>query len=252
MRNSSKKNNYYDLFGVPPTADTTSLKEAYHRLARQYHPDLNPENPDAEARFKEIQGAFEVLSDPAKRRAYDCELGIPPSALTPPAAVGNSPAQREDKRKRTSNLFFKGNAGLQEQKYFEEVAIGPQEALDGTEREMRLKLNASCPACLGRGYEQGSKVSVCDTCGGAGMRNFSRGQMPFSASCRHCLGTGRIIEKPCKECKGNMGILKERSVKIKVPAGTKNGDEIKMLFKVTIGGKKLVDRLIVRVAVSEL
>src|SRR3990172_8808573 len=229
------KRDYYEVLGVPRNASAEAIKKAFRRLAMQYHPDRNKED-GAEAKFKEIGEAYEVLSDPEKRGAYD--------------RFGHAGLQGFDFGRPFEGFdfggfgdifdaFFGGTATGRRPPPAErgadrrvDIDIDFQEAAFGAEREVEVERIERCGRCGGSGSEPGSQVARCPTCEGAGQgrrvsRNFF-GQFVNVATCSQCRGQGRIITDPCKDCRGAGRERKRRSLLVKIPAGISDGARMRL------------------------
>ena len=225
-------NDYYDLLGVPRTASEGDVKKAYRKLAMQYHPDRNPA-PDAEARFKEITEAYEVLRDPEKRSRYDrygkAGLG---------GAGGGFGGFHHVDLSEALNIFMRDFGGFESmfggaarsqadarrgQDIRVTVKLTLAEVATGTRKTVKLKTLERCETCEGSGAKSGSRPAACGTCGGSGeVRRAARsvfGQFVSVAPCPTCAGEGQIIKEPCEVCRGEGRIRGERSVVVEVPAG---------------------------------
>ena len=232
---------YYDLLGVARDADADTLKRAYRRLARQYHPDINKE-PGAEDRFKEIGRAYEVLSDPQTRSRYDQfgEAGLGGGGGMPdmgdmggfadlfetffsgfgggPAGPGGGAARRRGPRQGDDLRF--------------DLTISFSEAVFGQEKEIQIRHLETCSTCSGSGAKSGSGPTSCGTCGGAGqVRRATRtpfGSFTQVAPCPTCEGTGQVIADPCTAC-GGQGLHQVRKkLRINIPAGVDSGTRLRV------------------------
>ena len=231
---------FYDVLGVSQDADAESLKRAYRRLARQYHPDVNKE-PGAEDRFKEIGRAYEVLSDPQTRARYDQfgEAGLGGASGMPEGADMGGFADLFE-------TFFSGFGGgmgaaapgarrrgpRQGDDLRLDLSIPFQEAVSGTEREVQIRHLETCASCGGSGARAGSGPSTCGTCGGAGqVRRATRtpfGSFTQVAPCPACEGTGQVIADPCTAC-GGQGLQQVRKkLRINIPAGVDSGTRLRV------------------------
>jgi molecular chaperone DnaJ len=229
---------YYDLLGVSRDADADSLKRAYRRLARQYHPDINKE-PGAEDRFKEIGRAYEVLSDPQSRARYDQfgEAGLGGGAGMPDMADMGGFADLFE-------TFFSGFGGAagaggprrrgprQGDDLRLDLTISFQEAVFGIEKEVQIRHLETCSTCNGSGAKAGSGPTTCPTCGGAGqVRRATRtpfGSFTQVAPCPTCEGTGQVIADPCSAC-GGQGLQQVRKkLRINIPAGVDSGTRLRV------------------------
>lgn len=230
---------YYEILGVPRNATLEEIKQAYRRLAVKYHPDRNPGNKEAEEKFKKINIAYEVLSDPKKREIYDRygEEGLKAHA----GAKGQ--ASDFDFSDIFSDFFntdfFKDVFDIEDvftrrtktrtyTKDLEaEIRITLLDAYNGTSKQINYRRMKRCPACGGSGYSKTSKDHRCDACGGRGRIEKKTGFMYFSSTCSRCFGTGRIRET-CNICNGEGFKKMEDSIKVKIPRGIKSGMRIKI------------------------
>jgi molecular chaperone DnaJ len=226
----SKKRDYYEVLGVDRNIGEEDLKRAYRKLAVKYHPDKNPGDHEAEEKFKELGEAYEALSDPNKRAAYD-RYGH--------AAFQNGMGGGGGGFHDPFDLFrevFSGGGGVFEQffgggggvdssgrqrgsdlRY--DLQITLEEAAKGCEKEIEIRKLDACEPCAGSGAQKGSKAVTCPTCRGRGQVVASRGFFQVAQTCPACHGSGRIIEKPCPSCQGEGRVEKTSRVKIKIPAG---------------------------------
>jgi molecular chaperone DnaJ len=220
---------YYDILGVARDASTEDIKRAFRRLARDTHPDANPEDPAAEARFRDIAEAYEVLSDPAKRAAYDRGDQFDVGSLF------SSFAGIED----LLGAFFGGSAfggPGRVQARGADVSLGVQipleEAAAGVDRDLSFHAPSTCSRCGGAGSEPGSRAVTCERCGGAGAVRVSRrtvlGDISTVATCDRCRGSGQIIENPCSVCVGSGIVGEDRVVAVQIPAGIGDGVRLRL------------------------
>ncbi len=236
------KKGYYDILGVGRGASADEIKKAYRKLTRKYHPDANPGDAEAEAKYKEINEANEVLSDPQKRAQYD-QFGyvgdMPPGGGDFGGFGGFGGADIGDL---FGDLFGGGFGGSRRSsnpngpkrgsdlEYTMQISL--EDAFRGVTKKIEIPRLETCPHCGGNGAEPGSKVETCPTCGGRGqvqqVINTPFGQMSQMASCPNCKGKGKIISTPCRECKGQGRIRKQHSVEVKIPAGVDTGIRLRV------------------------
>lgn len=241
------KRDYYEILGVRKGASDKEIKHAYRRLARKHHPDVNPNNKAAEAKFKEITEAYEVLSDPAKRRQYD-QFGRQPfsagheATQRPGAGPGGfdfsqfdlgGPGGIEDL---FSDLF--GRRG-------QEAQTGPskgedlhyaidldfEDAVRGLSTELSLQRHAPCPSCLGTGAGTGGQFYTCPACGGSGRVRGKLGLFGGQQACPRCKGTGKLPSSRCSSCHGEGAVLKAERIAVKIPPGVENGSNVRVQGK---------------------
>ena len=230
------KRDYYEVLGVPKDADDAAIKKAYRLQAKKNHPDVNPGDKDAEERFKEINEAYQVLSNPQKRAQYDQfghdgpQAGFGGGYGDFSGFGGGGFGGFED----IFSSFFGGGAGgarhngpIPGDDLRYDLTISFEEAALGCEKEINLVRDEECPECHGSGAKPGSKVDTCPTCNGTGqervMTNTPFGRIQNIRTCSRCKGSGKIITEPCPKChsRGKVRVSKRRTVK--VPAGIDNG-----------------------------
>jgi len=220
---------HYSLLGVERDADQDQIKRAYRKLARELHPDVNPD-PEVQDRFKEITAAYEVLSDPKKRRQYD--LGDSGGFNN----FGNSNFGFGD----IMDAFFGGGGGnrgprprmREGQDALIRVQVTLHEACFGIEKELSVESAVLCSVCEGSGCAEGVRPTTCEICHGRGetqqvTRSFI-GQVMTSRPCAHCQGFGTVISKPCRECSGDGRVRARQTIQVKIPAGVDTGNRIQM------------------------
>lgn len=234
------KRDYYEVLGVERNATDEEVKRAYRKLAVKFHPDKNPDDPHAEEKFKELGEAYDVLIDSDKRAAYDRfghaafapgGAGFGGSAFHDPFEIfrevfggggfgggifetffGGS--DRPEDRRRGSDLRY-------------DLQIKLEEAAFGAEKEIEIAKLNTCDKCNGNGAEPGSRTITCPTCSGRGQVISSRGFFHISQTCSQCRGAGEVIEKPCQKCRGEGRVEKLSRVKLKVPAGIREGSRLR-------------------------
>jgi molecular chaperone DnaJ len=237
------KRDYYEILEVSRDETAEGIKKSYRRLAIKFHPDKNPGDKSAEEKFKELSHAYEILSDPQKRAAYD-QYGH--DAFDPRArARGGGGGGFHDPFDIFRDVFGGGGGGSGS--IFENLfgggqdPTGPQrgddlrydlqitleEAALGCEKEITVTKPDKCDSCNGSGAEPGSKMRQCGTCGGRGQVLTSRGIFSIAQTCPHCKGAGRILEKPCKKCAGNGKHERTSKIKLRIPAGVEGGSRLR-------------------------
>lgn len=234
------KRDYYEVLGVPKDAGDSDIKKAYRKLAHQYHPDVNKEDPNAADKFKEATEAYQVLSDAEKRAQYDQmghaafeQQGFDPGQGFDFSNFGGLDDILEmmfgggfgGRRGRSRGPERGADISYQMEVDFQDVVFGRAVDLD-------LPRNESCEACHGTGAEPGSSPRTCPDCHGTGQVQFAQntpfGRMMTARPCSRCGGTGTYIEKPCHECGGRGSVRRTRKVTIKVPAGVNEGTRLRL------------------------
>ncbi|MDF9409291.1 MAG: Chaperone protein DnaJ [Pelotomaculum sp. PtaB.Bin013] len=229
------KRDYYEVLGVSKDATTDEIKKAYRKLARQYHPDANPGDQNAEAKFKEINEAYVVLCDPEKRSNYD-HFG---HADTNGQGFGGFGGGFGDFGGFGDifDMFFGGGGrrrtGPEKGSDIRtDMEISLKEAAFGLEREIKVPRVETCGTCGGSRAAAGSKPQTCPTCGGTGQMQYSQstpfGRVVQSRTCDRCGGAGKIIDKPCPTCRGTGQVRKTRNIKINVPPGVDSGSRLRL------------------------
>lgn len=229
----SSPRDYYEVLGVERSADESTLKKAYRKLALKYHPDKNPDNAEAEAKFKEAAEAYSVLSDADKRAQYDRfgHAGVSGAG----GGGGGYQVNIEDLfGDFFGGIFGGGGGGGGRRRGVERGAdlqyrleITFEEAAFGVKRDITFPRRESCGTCEGSGAKPGSAKKTCSTCRGAGEIRVSRGFFAVAQTCPACGGQGEIIEDKCTDCKGAGRIEKETTVSVDVPAGVNNGTKLR-------------------------
>ena len=248
----AEKRDYYEVLGVGKNATDEELKKAYRKMAKKYHPDANPDNKkEAEIKFKEVNEAYETLSDPQKRRMYD-QFGH----NGPQGFGGGNPgggyysystsgfdgfSDFGDLGDIFSSFFGGGFGGSRNSrnanngpkkgadlKYTMEISF--EEAFLGVEKEINITRDDICTVCNGNGAKPGTVVENCGVCGGTGqvrqVQNTILGQMQTTKTCSNCHGTGKVIKEPCESCRGKGTVRKQAKIKVKIPAGIDNDQTI--------------------------
>jgi molecular chaperone DnaJ len=227
------KRDYYEILGVGRDATEADLKKAYRRLAMKHHPDRNPGNPEAEARFKEAKEAYEVLSDKEKRAAYDRfgHAGVQGGAGM--GGFGGADAFSDIFGDVFGDIFGAGRRGGRNQVYRGadlryELELTLEQAVAGDTVTIEIPAQVECTRCAGKGAEPGSRPISCKTCGGAGQVRVAQGFFSIQQTCPNCGGAGITIDKPCRECHGRGRVRKNKTLSVKVPPGVDNGDRIRL------------------------
>lgn len=223
------KRDYYEILGVDRGADDGAIKTSYRRLAMKHHPDRNPDDKKALARFKEIQEAYAVLSDSEKRAAYD-RFG---HAATTGAGGGGGGPDFSSVFDDIFGQFFDGAGGpaagrARPRARTARVDLTLEEAAFGCKKKIRINLEARCDDCGGNGAAPGTRPTRCRECDGAGARRVQRGIFVMQQTCARCRGRGTTIEKPCKGCGGRGVAAKKTVVAASIPAGIDEGDVFRM------------------------
>ena len=232
------KRDYYEVLGVSKDADDAALKKAYRVLAKKYHPDINPGDKEAEAKFKEASEAYAILSDPQKRQQYD-QFGH--AAFENGGNGGYSGGfDFEDMGDIFGDLFGGGrrrnNNGPQKgANVHTSVRISFEEAVFGCDKELDLNLKDPCPTCKGSGAKPGTEPVSCGKCGGTGQVTYTQqslfGMVRNVATCPDCQGKGKIVKEKCTECYGSGYISKRRKIQVSIPAGISDGQSIRLRDK---------------------
>jgi molecular chaperone DnaJ len=254
---------YYAALGVPKNADAAAIKKAYRQLARDLHPDKNPGNDAAESRFKEVSEAYDVLSDPKRRSEYDEARRLFGPGGRPGGFPGAGGGQAFDlgdlfgaaggagpgagRTGGLGDLFggLFGGAGQATARGRSQAASGPargqdveteatlsfEEAVLGVTVPLRMQSPGTCPTCSGSGAKPGTSPHTCTVCQGAGVTSRSQGAFAFSEPCRACRGTGQVIDDPCPTCAGSGITSQTRTITVRIPAGVKDGQRIRLAGK---------------------
>ncbi|MBI3286755.1 MAG: molecular chaperone DnaJ [Chloroflexi bacterium] len=226
----SARRSYYEILGVDPSASEQEIKRAYRRLARQYHPDVN-KGPDASERFKEINEAYEVLSDPQKRAQYD-RFGQVPPTFEPGFGFGFGDIFEE--------LFgFPGRARRGPRSYAQrgadlryDLMLSFEEAAFGTEKEIEIERLEVCPTCQGSGSDPGAEPRRCPQCNGSGEERRARqtffGSFISVNTCSLCQGEGEVITRPCPECRSQRRVRRSKRLAVRIPPGIDSGYQLRL------------------------
>ncbi|CAN5167194.1 molecular chaperone DnaJ [soil metagenome] len=227
------KRDYYEILGVTRTSTDVEIKRAYRTLAVQHHPDKNPGDPQAEEQFKEAAEAYSVLSDSQKRAAYDryghAGVGAGAGQGFDPGfsniedifdifGFGDMFGQRGGRRttvQRGSDLRY-------------DLEISLEDAASGKDEKLRIPRLETCYECSGNGAEKGTTAETCITCGGSGQTRYQQGFFSVMRTCANCSGKGQLIKSPCKKCRGQGRVEKEKTIEIKIPAGVETGSRLRV------------------------
>lgn len=256
----ASKRDYYEILQVPRDASGENIKKAYRKLALKYHPDKNPDNKKAEEMFKEISEAYEVLSDPQKRRKYD-QYGH--DGLKSTFGPGGFDFSRDfthmsDVEDIFGEIFGRGGGSIFDDLFGRssrrrggadssrpargsdlrfDLEIEFEEAVFGSERSIDLPVSEECSNCSGSGSEPGRKKEVCKHCGGHGAVITSSGFFRVQQECPSCAGRGEIVIYPCRQCRGTGAVKNTKRISLKIPAGVETGSRLRLVGKGEGGSK---------------
>jgi molecular chaperone DnaJ len=230
------KQDYYTILGVERGAGAEEMKKAYRKLAMQYHPDRNPGNPKAEAKFKELNEAYDVLKDDQKRAAYDRfgHAAFENGGMGAGAGAGGFGFGFEGGLGDIFEQMFGGGgrsgghsgAGAD---IHAQVEIDLVEAFGGTKTTVRVPTRMSCDACAGTGSaDKAAGADACSTCGGLGRVRAQQGFFVVERTCPSCGGAGRVVRNPCRVCSGNGTVPREKTLSVQIPAGVEDGTRIRL------------------------
>jgi molecular chaperone DnaJ len=223
---------FYNVLGVSREATAEEIKKAYRKLARENHPDRNPDDPEAEDRFKSIQEAYDTLSDPEKRKQYDA--GGMFSGLRGGQPFGGGGGGFSDIGDIFSSVFGRGRAQPRSVRGADletEVRLSFDQAVNGSQISVSVPKLDRCQTCHGSGAKPGSSPKVCPRCGGRGIDAQSQGFFSISQPCPQCGGTGEVIEDPCETCGGSGLTRQTKRYKVNIPAGVSDGTRIRLAGK---------------------
>ncbi len=253
---------YYKALGVAKDASGADIKKVYRKLARELHPDKNPGDAKAEARFKEVSEAYDVLSDPTKRKEYDEARSLfGSSGMGGFGGFGaGTGQQRTNANFNVSDLFGGGSSSnlndlfdglfgqsagrsgprsgagpVRGQDVTADLSLDFEEAVRGSTMPLRLSGPASCKTCGGLGSRPGTAPHRCTHCGGSGFVSRNQGAFGFSEPCVQCRGTGQIIDDPCPDCHGSGATTQVRTINVRIPAGVRDGAKVRLAGKGTPG-----------------
>ncbi len=233
---------YYEILGVDRSAGESEIKKAYRKLALESHPDRNPDDPDAEAKFKKVSEAYAVLSDSQKRAMYD-QLGH--DGFVNRGRSGMGGAYAADPFDIFASVFgegfgsifddFFGGGGRRSRtgpsrgadlRYNLQITF--EEAVFGADKQFKIKKAVGCERCKGEGAEPGSSKQTCPHCRGSGFMTMSQGIFSVRQACPNCSGTGEVISNPCNKCQGRGHIQERRTIKIHIPPGVDTGNRLRV------------------------
>lgn len=233
------KRDYYEILGVGKNASADEIKKAYRKVALQYHPDRNPDNKEAEEKFKEAAEAYEVLSDEKKRAQYD-QFGH--AGMHDGGGHGFHNGNMEDIFENFSDIFgdLFGHGGQKKKSgpvaqrghdLTQRIEITLQEAYEGCKKEVKIYHYVSCETCTGTGCAAGAKPTSCATCKGQGSVHFRQGFLTYSQNCSKCQGQGFTITSPCGDCRGQTRVQKHDKLTVTIPAGIFDQAELRVSGK---------------------
>jgi molecular chaperone DnaJ len=225
------KRDYYEILGVEKNADEKDIKKAYRRVAMKFHPDRNPDDANAEEKFKEASEAYEILSDSEKRAAYD-QFGH--AGVESQMGGGGFSGSFSDIFGDVFGDIFGGGGGRArggpqrgaDLRYTLDITL--EQAVKGTQVKIRVPTLVGCEECDGSGARAGSAPSTCGTCGGAGQVRMQQGFFQVQQTCPKCRGKGRVISDPCGKCRGHGRVEETKTLSVKVPPGVDTGDRIRL------------------------
>jgi len=232
------KRDLYEVLGVAKDASADDIKKAYRKLAMKHHPDRNPDDKAAEEKFKEVQSAYEILSDDQKRGAYDryghaaFEAGGGPGGFGAGAAGAGGASFSDIFGDVFGDIFGGGGRGRggpqrgADLRYTLEIDL--EEAVRGTKVQIKVPKLESCETCSGSGAKKGTTPVTCTTCGGHGQVRVQQGFFTLQQTCPACRGSGKQIKDPCPDCRGQGRVQKQKTLQVNIPAGVDNGDRIRL------------------------
>src|SRR6266511_5102225 len=229
----------YEVLGVPKNASQEEIRKAYRKLARQHHPDRNHDDTSAEERFKEVQGAYDVLSDPEKRKQYDAFGDGRMRGGSGPQGATFDFGDLGDLGDLFGGLFGRGRGGARQQQargrrgndVEASVSLSFEDSLRGVDVVIPVELETACRECGGSGARPGTAPTICPECKGRGVTSESQGLFALSQPCPRCRGNGTVIEQPCPRCKGSGRERRTKRYSVRIPAGVKDGTRIRLKGK---------------------
>jgi molecular chaperone DnaJ len=237
----------YTALGVPRTASDEEIKKAYRKLAREYHPDRNPGDESAEERFKEIQSAYDLLSDPEQRQQYDTYGATGTGPFGGFQAPGGFRVENVDLGDLSDlfgglgGIFGRGRRGAERPRpergvdLESRVRISFEDALKGATVRVPVEVDTACHVCGGTRAEPGTAPKTCPDCGGTGVISDAQGLFALSRPCQRCRGNGVIVDRPCRACHGTGRERVTKRYQVKIPAGAKDGTRIRLKGKGELG-----------------
>jgi molecular chaperone DnaJ len=243
------KRDFYEVLGVKRDASADELKKAYRKLAMKYHPDRNPDNEEAEQKFKEASAAYDILKDEQKRAAYDrfghdaFEGGMGGQGGHPGAGFGGAGGDFSDIFSDLFGDFVGGGGGGARQREAKSrgadlrynLEISLEEAFKGKQKKIHFTTAIECDKCHGSGSKDSKAATTCPTCGGAGRVRMQQGFFTVERTCASCNGSGQVIKDPCSKCHGEGRIAKEKTLSVNVPAGVDDGTRIRLSGEGEVG-----------------
>ena len=264
MKKLAEKRDYYEVLGVSKGASDDEIKKAFRKMSKKYHPDLNPNNKEAEKKFKEVNEAYQVLSDPEKKSKYDQfgHAGVDPNFG---AGGGGFNGGGFDFGDIFGDFFgggFGGFGGGQRRNGPKRGAdirkiidLTFEEAAFGCHREMSIQAQEKCETCGGSGAKKGTTAQTCQHCHGTGqIRTQQRtvlGYMTNVTTCPHCHGEGKIVKDPCPDCRGTGKVRKSKKIEVDIPAGIDDGQSIRLRGKGQMGRNGQAGDLLLKVKIAE-
>jgi molecular chaperone DnaJ len=237
----------YKVLGVDKKASADEIKKAHRKLVRQYHPDRNPDDPKAEERFKEVQAAYDVLGEPDKRKQYDRGALNPFAGAGGAGGPGGPGFDAGSFSDILSNLFGgaagggaaggrggRAKAGQRTERGRDletEVSLTFEQAVEGAQVSLQVPMSATCTTCHGTGAKPGTTPKVCPRCSGRGVESQGQGLFSISQPCSQCGGSGTVIEHPCPTCAGSGATRTVKKYKVNIPAGVREGSRIRLAGK---------------------
>lgn len=236
------KQDYYEILGVDRNANDRDIKKAFRRQAMKHHPDRNPDDPSAEGKFKELNEAYEVLSDAQKKSAYDQygHAGVDPNMR---GGGGGFDGGFSDVFGDVFGDIFGGGGGGRRRSSVQRGAdlrytmdLSLEEAVRGVEKTIKVPTLVACEVCDGSGAKKGTSAKTCGTCGGVGQVRMQQGFFSVQQTCPTCRGEGKVISDPCGSCHGQGRVEKTKTLSVKIPAGVDTGDRIRLSGEGEAGG----------------